>query len=119
MERFRFINLRDGEKTGGVPVRISDMPAGCKETRDKREEGRGGGAIGLRERDEKREPGKKYHLFFRHKEDKNVSSAQKQNVSIDSGCERSLCTGGRKLGAQRGKGERADKREADRWKTER
>lgn len=54
----------------------------------------GGGGVGLRERDEKREPGKKYHLFFRHKEDKNVSSAQKQNVSIDSGCERSLRTGG-------------------------
>lgn len=35
-----------------------------------REGGRGGE---LRERDEKREPGKKYHLFFRHKEDKNVS----------------------------------------------
>lgn len=52
------------------------------------------GGVGLRERDEKREPGKKYHLFFRHKEDKNVSSAQKQNVSIDSGCERSLRTGG-------------------------
>lgn len=63
-------------------------------TRGRKVGGGGGGAIGLRERDEKREPGKKYHLFFRHKEDKNVSSAQKQNVSIDSGCERSLCTGG-------------------------
>jgi len=48
----------------------------------------------LRERDEKREPGKKYHLFFRDKEDKNVSGAQRQNVSRDSGCERSPCTGG-------------------------
>lgn len=56
--------------------------------------GGGWGGVGLRERDEKRELGKKYHLFFRHKEDKNVSSAQKQNVSIDSGCERSLRTGG-------------------------
>lgn len=84
-----------------------------KQTQDKRE---GGGEH--RDRDEKREPGKKYHLFFRDKEDKNVSSAQRQNVSRDSGCERTLRTGGRKLqGAQRGKGERADKREVDRWKT--
>ena len=37
------------------------------------EGGREDGGGELRERDEKREPGKKYHLFFRHKEDKNVS----------------------------------------------
>lgn len=50
-------------------MRISDTPAGWEETQDKREEAGGrrwGGGVGLRERDEKREPGKKYHLFFRH-----------------------------------------------------
>lgn len=39
-------------------------------------------------------------------------------MSIDSGCERTLRTGGRKLqGARRGEEERAHKSEADRWKT--
>lgn len=61
-----------------------------------------GGGVGLRERDEKREPGKKYHLFFRHGEDKNVSCAQKQSVSIGSGCERCLCTGWRRRGGTKG-----------------
>lgn len=57
--------------------------------------------------------------FFRNKEDKNVNSTQRQNVCIDCGCEKTQCTGGRKLqGAQGGKRERADKREVDRWKTE-
>lgn len=79
------------------------MPAGWKDTQDKREES--GvcvfeGVLGS-ERDEKREPGKKYHLFFRHQEDKNVSHAQKQNISIDSGCERSLCTGEETSGTAR------------------
>lgn len=43
--------------------------------------------------DEKRELGKKYHLLFRHMKDKNVSSAQKWDGSIDTGCKRSLSIG--------------------------
>lgn len=76
------------------------------------EGGRREGGVGLRERDEKKELGKKYHLFFRHGEDKNVSCAQKQSVSIGLGCERCLCTGWRRWGglrARRGKGERAER----------
>lgn len=40
------------------------MPAGWKETQDKREEGGRGGGVGLRERDEKREPGKEVPSVF-------------------------------------------------------
>lgn len=49
-----------------LPVRISDTPAGWEETQDKREEAGEGkvGGVGLRERDEKREPGKEVPSVF-------------------------------------------------------
>lgn len=39
---------------------------------------------GLRERDEKREPGKKYHLFFGNKEDKKCEQR------LEAECEQRL-----------------------------
>lgn len=76
----------------------------------KKAQGMREGGGDLRGRDEKRLQRKKYHLFFRDNEDKNVS--------IGLGCERSPDSAATKLqGAQRGKEERADRRKVDRWKT--
>lgn len=76
--------LEEAEKGGGGQNKQVDCQLGSVirrlDGKKHRTRGREGGE--LRERDEKREPGKKYHLFFRHKEDKNVSIALRGRMLV-------------------------------------